>query len=464
MKAIILAAGKGKRMKSSLEKVFHKVLGVPMVERIIMACKEADINPIIGVFSPSGKDMVDGLAVKPDVTVVQDTPLGTGDAVKRAWEYLDGAVIILPGDMPLLTGEELLRIKETYEESGADALVVAMELEDPGYYGRIVLDNNGHLKKIVEYTDATEEEKAIRLVNTGVYVIDGKLLRKYLNKLTPANAQGEYYFTDVFPMMISDGIRVSVYRAEDPTLYIGVNNRYMLSVAEDIARRRYLKKLMLDGVTIHMPETVYIEESVNIEADVEIWPYTIIKGDTSVASGAVLGPNTYIEDSHIGENATVTYSHIVGAMVGSEDAIGPFSRLRPGATLGRKVKVGNFVEIKKSNLGNGTKASHLSYIGDAEVGENVNIGAGTITCNYDGFKKNPTYIEDNVFIGSDSILVAPVRIGKGAYTAAGSVITKDVPPGALAIGRSRQVNKEGWVEKYIARKKNEGGDKGGTSK
>ncbi len=464
MKAIILAAGKGKRMKSSLEKVFHKVLGIPMVERIIRACKESEISPVIGVFSPSGKDMVNTLEVKPDIVIIQDTPLGTGDAVRRAWDYLVGAVIILPGDMPLLTGEELLRIKNTYEKSGADALVVAMELDDPGYYGRIVLDNNGHLKKIVEYTDATEEEKRIRLVNTGVYVLDGDLLRKHLDKLTPANAQGEYYLTDVFPMMIRDGVRVSVYRADDPTLYMGVNNRYMLSVAEDIARQRYLKKLMLNGVTIHMPETVYIEESVRVEADVEIWPYTIIKRNTYVASGAVLGPSTYIEDSHIGENATVTYSHIVGATVGKEDVVGPFSRLRPGASLEENVKVGNFVEIKKSKLGRGTKASHLSYIGDAEVGENVNIGAGTITCNYDGFKKNPTYIEDGVFIGSDSILVAPVRIGKGAYTAAGSVITKDVPPGALAIGRARQVNKEGWVEKYVARKKNEGGDKGGTSK
>ena len=462
MKAVVLAAGKGKRMKSSLEKVFHKVLGLSMVERIFKALKEANVDEIIGVFSPKGKEMVSSLKYHPDVVIVQDTPLGTGDALKRAYDYLDGVVIVLPGDMPLITADEIKRVVENGKNY--DAMVVAMELDDPGYYGRIVLDDNSNLKAIVEYADATEEEKQIKLVNTGVYVFNGNYLKQYLDKLTPANAQGEYYLTDVFPMMIADGYTVGVYITDDAEQYIGINNRYMLSVAEDIARERYLRKLMMDGVTIRMPETVYIEETVFIDNDVEILPYSVLKGETVIKTGSIIGPSTYIEDSTVEENCHIQYSHLTGAYVGPESVVGPFGRLRPGTHLERKVKIGNFVEVKKSTLGEGTKASHLSYIGDATVGKNVNIGAGTITCNYDGFSKNPTFIEDDVFIGSDSILVAPVRIGKGAYTAAGSVITQDVPAGALGIGRSRQVNKEGWVSKYVDRKKQEGGMQGGSSK
>ncbi|UZN23214.1 UDP-N-acetylglucosamine diphosphorylase/glucosamine-1-phosphate N-acetyltransferase [bacterium 3DAC] len=462
MKAVVLAAGKGKRMKSSLEKVFHKVLGFAMVERIFKSLRDAEVDEVIGVFSPRGKELVSSLRYKPDIVVVQDTPLGTGDALKRAYDYLDSVVIVLPGDMPLITADEIRRVLE--KGKNYDAMVVAMELDEPGYYGRIVLDDKGNLKSIVEYTDATDEEKKIKLVNTGVYVFKGESLKKYLDKLTPANAQGEYYLTDVFPMMIADGYSVGVFITDDAKQYIGVNNRYMLSVAEDIARKRYLKKLMMDGVTIRMPETVYIEETVVIDNDVEILPYTVLKGNTVIKTGSIIGPSTYIEDSTIEENCHIQYSHLTEAYVGPDSVVGPFGRLRPGAHLERKVKIGNFVEVKKSTLGEGTKASHLSYIGDATVGKNVNIGAGTITCNYDGFSKNPTFIEDDVFIGSDSILVAPVRIGKGAYTAAGSVITKDIPPGALGIGRSRQVNKEGWVSKYVARKKQEGGMHGGSSK
>ncbi len=463
MKAIVLAAGKGKRMKSTQEKVFHRILGLTMIERVFRALKESErIEEIIGIFSPNGQRLVSTLSYQPDVVVIQDEPLGTGDAVKRAYDYLEDDVLVLPGDIPLITSEEINEIISHF--LSYDALVVAMRLDEPGYYGRVIIDENGNLRAIVEYTDASEDEKRINVVNTGVYLFKGNILAKYLKLLKPVNAQKEYYLTDVFKMMISDGLSVGVYITAYPERYIGVNNRYMLSVAEEIARKNLLRKLMLDGVTIRMPDTVYIEEEVVIENDVEILPYTIIKGKTFIGEGSTIGPSTYIEDSIIKENVTVTYSHIVRAYVGSGSVVGPYSRLRPDAHLEEKVKVGNFVEIKKSILGSGTKASHLSYIGDATVGKNVNIGAGTITCNYDGFAKNPTFIEDNVFIGSDSILVAPVKIGEGAYTAAGSVITKDVPPGALGIGRSRQVNKEGWVSRYIARKKQERGEESGTSK
>ena len=461
MKGVVLAAGKGKRMKSSLEKVFHKVLGLTMVERLFRSLRLSNIERIIGVFSPSGASKISSLKYQPDDVVIQDVPLGTGDALRRALEYIDDDwIIVLPGDMPLITPEEINNIIDIGKDY--DALLVAMRLDDPGYYGRVILNEDGNLESIIEYSDLTNEYEHVNLVNTGVYVFRNGVVGKYLQRLTNENKQGEYYLTDIFPLMLADGLKIGVFETDNPDLYMGINNRYALSLAEEFLRKQYLKKLMLDGVTIHMPDTVYIEDEVIIENDVEIWPYTIIKGNTVIKSGSVIGPMAYLEDTVVEGESRVQYSHVVGAYIGPRSVIGPFGRLRPGAHLEEQVKIGNFVEVKKSRIGKGSKASHLAYIGDAEVGSNVNIGAGTITCNYDGFSKNPTYIEDNVFIGSDTILVAPVKIGKGAYTAAGSVITEDVPPGALGIGRARQVNKEGWVNKYIERKK--GGGSSGSSK
>jgi len=454
MKSIVLAAGYGKRMKSKIRKVYHKVLGVPILERIIRVMHGSGVETC-AVLSPGGEHYIQEFKEKPDCVVYQKTPLGTGHALKTALEEAgvsDSEILVLPGDLPLLRVITIENIVNYWRKAQVDALVVGMVLDDPGKYGRIKVKENGMLEKIVEWSDATEEERAINLVNTGVYVLKTKLALSFLNHLKAENAQGEYYLTDIFEMLIRSGYKVGVLVAREPVDFMGVNTRWDLAVAEDIARMRKIKELMDSGVTIHMPNTVYIEEDVVLGRDTEIWPNTIIKGSVSAGEDCVIGPGTYIEDSQIGNRVRIEYSHVVQAYVGDDSVIGPFGRLRPGAKLVGKVKIGNFVEIKNSTLGYGTKASHLSYIGDATVGNNVNIGAGTITCNYDGFRKNPTYIEDEVFIGSDSILVAPVRIGKGAYTAAGSVITQDVPPGALAIGRARQVNKEGWVEKYKARK------------
>jgi len=432
-----------------------------MVERLFRTLRMSNIERIIGVFSPSGASKISSLKYQPDDVVIQDVPLGTGDALRRALEYIDDDwIIVFPGDMPLITPEEINSIIDVGQNY--DVLLVAMRLDDPGYYGRVILNEDGNLESIIEYSDLTNEYEHVNLVNTGVYVFRSGFVDKYLSRLTNDNNQGEYYLTDIFPLMLADGLKIGVFETNNPNLYMGINNRYALSLAEEFLRKQYLKKLMLDGVTIHMPDTVYIEDEVIIENDVEIWPYTIIKGNTVIKSGSVIGPMTYLEDTVLERESQVQYSHVVGAYIGAQSGIGPFGRLRPGAHLEEHVKIGNFVEIKKSYIGKGSKASHLSYIGDAQVGNNVNIGAGTITCNYDGFSKNPTYIEDNVFIGSDTILVAPVKIGKGAYTAAGSVITEDVPPGALGIGRARQVNKEGWVDKYIERKK--GGASNGSSK
>lgn len=461
MKGVVLAAGRGKRMKSSLEKVFHKILGLTMVERLFRTLKMSNVDRIIGVFSPLGASRISSLKYQPDEVVIQDIPRGTGDALKKALEYIDNDwIIVFPGDMPLITHEEINSIIDIGQNY--DALLVAMRLDDPGYYGRVILNEDGNLESIIEYSDLTDEYEHVNLVNTGVYVFRNGIVDKYLQKLTNDNNQGEYYLTDIFSLMLADGLKIGVFETDKPDLYMGINNRHALYLAEEFLRKQYLKNLMLNGVTIHMPDTVYIEDEVIIENDVEIWPYAIIKGCTVIKSGSIIGPMTYLEDAIVERESRVQYSHVVGAYIGPRSEVGPFGRLRPGAHLEEQVKIGNFVEVKKSHLGKGSKASHLSYIGDAQVGSNVNIGAGTITCNYDGFSKNPTYIEDNVFIGSDTILVAPVKIGKGAYTAAGSVITQDVPPGALGIGRARQVNKEGWVEKYVKRKK--GGTSNGSSK
>ncbi len=457
MMAVVLAAGHGKRMKSKVRKVYHRVLGVPILERIVRVLHASGLKVCV-VLSPDGEKYISDFRDKPDCVVYQDVPLGTGHALKVALEsgsVKDENILVLPGDLPLLRVDTIGGVLGYWRETGWDALVVAMMLDDPGRYGRVKVREDGSLAGIVEWSDATEEERAIKLVNTGVYVLKRSLVVSLLDALKAENAQGEYYLTDIFGLLVNSGYAVGVVVADDPTDFMGVNTRHDLAMAEEVARRRKIEELMDAGVTIHMPDTVYVEEDVELGRDTEVWPNTIIKGVVKAGEECVLGPGAYIEDSEIGNRVRIEYSHVVGAYVGDDSVVGPFGRLRPGARLEGKVKIGNFVEVKKSVLGYGTKASHLSYIGDATVGRNVNIGAGTITCNYDGFKKNPTYIGDDVFIGSDSILVAPVRIGKGAYTAAGSVITEDVPPGALAIGRARQINKEGWVEKYRARKMEE---------
>jgi len=447
--SIILAAGIGKRMHSSLPKVMHQICGRPMVQYVIDAAKDATDRVIAVISEKMDKNVFS------DVEIVhQKIPLGTGDAVKKVLNVIndmsDNAYIfIMTGDNPLIKSSDLKELLSFYKERDSDVTLLTALTDNPEGLGRVIR-NGDEFVKIVEEKDATGEEKKINEINTGIYVFTKKYLAQSVGKITPNNSQKEYYLTDALTIMKQEGANISVKRLGRKLPIYGVNNRKELSIATRILQGEILDKLMFSGVTIVNPETTSIDYSVKIGNDTTILPGVLIQGKTSRGKGCSIGPNTHIIDAVIGNYSTVQFSVVMQSEIGESCTIGPFSYVRPGNKMDRNVKIGTFVEVKKSQFGENTKVPHLSYIGDAIVGKNVNIGAGTITCNYSGLqgkKKNPTFIEDGVFIGSNSILVAPVRIKKGAYTAAGSVITNDVPEFSLAIGRAKQVNKEGWVKR-----------------
>lgn len=447
LKVVVLAAGQGTRMKSKVPKVLHRVLDKTMVDYVIDAAYEAgaeDVCVVVGHQSAMVKAMI-GDRVK---FAVQKEQLGTGHAVMQARDFIkpEDNVLILCGDTPLTTAETINKLYGIHKENDNSVTVVSMIFDDPTGYGR-VLRCDYEFDRIVEHKDATEEQKACKEVNSGVYIFKGDALLKAFDKLTNNNSQGEYYLTDTLEIIKNNGGRVGIMVADEPNEFLGVNSKLQLSQATKVMQNRINTKLMLEGVTITDPDNTYIGKDVKIEADTIIFPGCTLEGKTEIGSDCLIGPNTKITSSVVKNCVTIQQSVLLNAEVDNYTTIGPFAYLRPNSKIGEHVKIGDFVEIKNSTIDDGTKVSHLTYVGDSDVGKCVNFGCGTVTVNYDGKNKYRCEIGDNAFIGCNTNLVAPVKIEKNAYTAAGSTITKNVPEDSLAIARSRQENKEGWKKK-----------------
>ena len=447
--AVILAAGQGTRMKSKLYKVLHTVCGKTMVQHVLDQVSSLDVQEVVTIVG-HGAEQVQAELGSRSQFALQSEQLGTAHAVMQAEEILKdkpGTTFVICGDTPLIKVETMEALIKQHEEQGAKASVLTAYLEDPTGYGRIIRNEKGLVEKIVEHKDATEEERKVTEINTGTYCFDNQALFATLKKVSNDNVQGEYYLPDVIEILKSEGETITAYQTNDFEETLGVNDRIALSQAEKTMRKRINTEHMRNGVTIIDPEQTYIESDVTIGQDTIIYPGTIIKAGTVIGQECIIGPHTEISNCQIGESTTIRQSVAHNSAIGSNVNIGPFAHIRPQSQIADEVKIGNFVEVKKSVFGKGSKASHLSYIGDAEVGSNVNIGCGSITVNYDGKNKFLTKIGDDVFIGCNSNLVAPVTIEDGAYIAAGSTITKDVPKEALSIARARQVNKDNYVNK-----------------
>ena len=447
---VLLAAGDGTRMRSSLPKVLHPICGRPMILWPLLAAQEAGARRIVVVDNPRRR--LDGALPEGVEIAIQEQPRGTGDAVAAAAALLDrdAPVVIVNGDMPLLTAEAIAGLVAAHEEAGAAATLASMELDDPTGYGRIVRDAEGAVERVVETKtagDAGEAELAIREVNAGLYCFAGGALLDALERLGTDNAQGELYLPDVVPQLLARDLAVQAYPLADPDLALGVNDRVDLAHVTGLAQQRIHRTHQRNGVTIVDPASTTIEADVTIGRDTTIEPSSFLRGTTAIGERSSIGPLTTVIDSAIGDEAVIRHSYLDHALAGDGVAIGPFAYLRPGADLRENAKAGTFVEIKNSVVGAGSKVPHLSYVGDADIGEESNLGAGTITANYDGRRKHRTTIGDRVRISVDTSLVAPVTVGDDAYTGAGSVITKDVPPGALGIARERQRNIEGYAER-----------------
>ncbi len=452
--AVILAAGQGTRMKSALPKVLHPVCGLPMLAWVVRAARAAGASRIVVVVGHGRERVEADLRARfgGEVEVaVQAEQRGTGHAVQCAMEPLagfDGDVAILCGDVPLLEKEAIaaLLVARAARPDSAVAFLTGV-LDDPTGYGRIVRDAAGEVMAIREHKDASPEERAIKEWNAGVYAVDARFLRTALAELRTDNAQGELYLTDVVSAARKSGAPAQGLRWSAESVQ-GVNDRHQLAEVEAVMRRRIARDFGRSGVTVRDPSSLYAEADVVIEADATIEPNVVLRGRTRIGAGARIDVGCVLEDVEVAAGAVLKpYTVAQKSRIGEAAQVGPFSHLRPESDLGAESHVGNFVELKKTRLGRGSKANHLAYLGDGEVGENVNVGAGTIFCNYDGFQKHVTVLEDGCFIGSDSQLVAPVRIGKGAYVATGTTVTKDVPDDALAIGRTKQVNKEGYASR-----------------
>jgi len=445
---VILAAGLGTRMKSSLAKALHPLMGRPLIQHVLHAAEDVGPEKSILVLGHQADKVRNASGEHRVEIVLQAEQLGTGHAVQQAAEAIaaaSGPVVILCADTPLLTGRTLKAVIDLHQQSRAAVTLLTARMEDPFGYGRVVRGRSGVLR-VVEEKDATVAQKKIREVNAGIYCFDRKFLLSSLSILGKNNAQGEYYLPDTIALAKKKKLVVAALPCKDPDEVMGVNSRYDLSRAEAVMRNRINRKWMLDGVTMLDPDSIYVGSEVLLGRDIVLYPTVRIEGRTRIGDGCTVYPGSRIVDSVIGSNVTVKDSSVIEESdISAGASIGPFTHLRPGSTIGERARIGNFVEVKKSRIGEGSKANHLAYIGDATIGNNVNIGAGVITCNYDGFEKYPTVIEDNVFVGSDAQLVAPVTIGRGALIAAGATITRDVPADALAVSRVRQVNREGYA-------------------
>ncbi|MEH6938418.1 bifunctional UDP-N-acetylglucosamine diphosphorylase/glucosamine-1-phosphate N-acetyltransferase GlmU [Bacillus sp. JJ664] len=446
--AIVLAAGKGTRMKSKLYKVLHPVCGKPMVQHVVDHVKSVGVQNVVTVVG-HGAELVKTQLGEYSEYALQADQLGTAHAVIQAAPLLkdkEGTTLVICGDTPLITPETIQALFEEHERLQAKATILTAHLEDSTGYGRIIRSNDGSVQKIVEHKDASPEELAVQEINTGTYCFDNKALFEALNAVNNDNSQGEYYLPDVIEILKEQNQIVAAYKTPNFDETLGVNDRYALSMAETLMRKVINKKHMLNGVTIIDPASTYISADAVIGEDTIIYPGTMIYGNSIIGTDCVIGPNTEIIDSEIGNETSIKQSVVHESKIGDSTTVGPFAHIRPATTLGNEVRIGNFVETKKVTFGNGSKASHLSYIGDAEVGQGVNIGCGSITVNYDGKNKFKTIIEDHVFVGCNSNLIAPVTVKKGSYIAAGSTITDEVPEDSLAIARARQVNKEGYYK------------------
>ncbi|MCJ7745292.1 MAG: bifunctional UDP-N-acetylglucosamine diphosphorylase/glucosamine-1-phosphate N-acetyltransferase GlmU [Actinobacteria bacterium] len=458
---VVLGAGKGKRMRSDTPKALHPVCGRPIIKYVLDAVDSLGAGETVLVVGQDSEGIRSEVGAGIHY-VEQGEPLGTGHAVRVALEDLDEGfdeILVLPGDSPLIRGETLQALIDERRAQDAAASLVTAELEKPDGYGRVVRDAAGGVERIVEEADASDEERAIKEVNGCMYAFRRPLLENALGKLTADNAQGEYYLTGVVERFVSGGDTVVPVGAPAEEV-LGINDREQLAAVDSIMRSRVNRGLMERGVTFLDPDKTYVDYGVDIGRDTVIMPLVFITGRSLIGSGCRVGPCTAVKDSVIGDGCVVEFSWLDGCEVGEDVDIGPFSRLRPGTRMRGASKAGSFVEIKNSVVGRGSRVPHLSYMGDAVIGDEVNIGAGSITCNYDGEKKYPTEIGDRAFIGSDTMFIAPVKIGKDATTAAGSSISKDVPDGSLGIERAGQENIEGWRE----RRKKKGSQKKGTRK
>jgi bifunctional UDP-N-acetylglucosamine pyrophosphorylase / glucosamine-1-phosphate N-acetyltransferase len=452
---VVLAAGKGTRMKSARPKVLHRAAGLPLLDHVLRAAATLEPASIVLVLGHQADLVREALGKRLGLSfALQEPQLGTGHALLQAEQALAGAegtVVLLSGDVPLLRPATLRALVERHEASGAAATVLTATVPAPDGYGRIVRDASGQIARIVEHKDATPAEHAIGEINSGIYAFDLAPLFNALRAIGSANAQGEYYLPDLVTIYRSRGLVVETLTLEDPGEIRGVNSRKELAEVTVILRTAKNDELMAAGVTIVDPASTFIDPDVSIGADTIVRPGVYLEGRTRIGSGCEIHSGVRIVDSTIEDGVVINnFCVIVDSVVRQGARLGPFAHIRPQCDVGESAHVGNFVELKKTSMGRGSKANHLAYLGDATIGEKVNVGAGTITCNYDGTAKHPTVIEDGAFIGSDTQLVAPVRVGKGAYVAAGSSITKDVPADALAVARGKQVNKEGWAARKRA--------------
>lgn len=447
--AVILAAGEGTRMKSKMPKVLHEVMGRPMVKRVVDTAKDLEAKNICVVTGHMSETVQEALKDEGVSFAVQEKQLGTGHAVMQAEEYINENedVLILYGDTPLIKAETLEKLIEYHRSENNGVSIISAIVEDSAGYGHIIRDKDGNFVKNVEYKDATPEEKLVKEINSGIYCFKGSSLKKALKLITNDNAQGEYYLPDALEIILKSGEKVNAMTIGDVTEFFGVNNRVQLAQANKIMQKRINEKHMLNGVTIIDPTDTYIADDVEIGMDTIIYPGCVFEGKTVIGDDCKIGPDTRLTDMTLAPNVTIQYTVAMESEIGSGTKVGPFAYIRPNSKIGENIKIGDFVEVKNSVIGNGTKVSHLTYIGDSDVGERINFGCGTVTVNYDGHKKFRTTIEDDVFIGCNANLVAPVTLKKGSYVAAGSTITKDVPEKSLAVARNRQTNIDGWTKK-----------------
>ena len=447
--AIVLAAGAGTRMNSDVPKVLHELCGLPMIEHVLRAVDDAGVETPVVVVGHGAEAVERALAERRVDFVLQKEQLGTGHAVGQAAGAIpgEGTVLVLCGDTPLVTEASLTGLQACHESGRHAATVLTTRLEEPTGYGRIVRGPDGDLRAIVEEKDASPEQKAIREINSGMYCFDAARLKEALKELDNDNSQGEYYLTDVIAILRKKGYGAGAFVVDDPREVMGVNNRVQLARAAGLLQERIQTRHMLAGVTIVNPADTVIDADVAIGRDTRIQPGSLLRGRTRIGSGCVIGPRAVLENARVGDGTAIRESTILESEIGESTKIGPYAYVRPGSRIGNDVKLGDFVEVKNSVLGDGTKASHLAYIGDADVGEGVNISCGVVFVNYDGKRKHRTRIGDGAFIGCNANLIAPVSVGDRAYVAAGTTVTENVPEGALCIGRSRQVVKEDWVDR-----------------